>query len=161
VPSIQLAKIELHYVHDAKYSFPNGKRAVSQALHDWGLSTSPQEVGWVVAFDGDANVYTIVEVARGSTRRLPIHMPSLLSAVLVSGADRFMFIHNHPGANIEPSQEDLLLTQQIAVAAASVGLYFEDHLIVTSSGDFTSLRMRGLYAPPQHTETEAAKYGVG
>lgn len=148
---IQLARLELHYESDKKVTIPGPKsEALAKALYDWGLSTSPQEVGWVVTMNATKRLHTIVEVARGSNMRLPIHSPTLLSAVLTSGADRFIFVHNHPGGSIEPSTTDITLTQQISDAAAVCGLYFEDHIIVTGHPTrLTSMRLRGLYIPPE------------
>lgn len=155
----RLARLELRYT-DKRYDFPTGKQKVAAALYEWGLSRGPQEVGWVVAFDADFRVHTFIEVARGTQRLLPIHMPTLLGAVLASGTDRFMFVHSHPGSMLQPSEADMVLTKQISDAAAVCGLYFEDHLIVTNDPtQLFSFKMNGLYFPPTHVVTEASRYG--
>lgn len=122
---------------------------VSQALSYLGLSRSPQEVGWIMAFDTSGEGMAIVEVARGSSRGLPLHMPTLLSAVITTGCDRFIFIHNHRN-DPTPSDEDIELTERMADAAARVGLYFEDHIIVTNDEDvYLSFRKEGLFIAPE------------
>lgn len=158
---VRFARLELRYERDARI-LPKTKKAIATALYDWGLSKGPQEVGWVVAVDGQNRVHTIIEIARGTARRLPIHMPTLLGAVLASGTDRFVFVHSHPGARkMEASDVDITLTQQIADAAAACGLYFEDHWIVTNDPmSLFSFEEHGMYEPPQYIETEASRYGT-
>ena len=111
-----------------------------------GLSASPQEVGWVMALSNTLEVYSLVEVARGTTCDLPIHIPIMLSAVLAAGTDRFVFIHSHPGSSAAPSNTDIELTQRIADAADACDLRLEDHYIVTPDPEvWMSLREAGLF----------------
>jgi DNA repair protein RadC len=156
---MRLARIELRY--ERHESLPPKTEQFVQVLHRWGLSTSPQEVGWVLCFSYEREIHSFIEVARGTQRRLPIHLPSLLGAVLVSGTDRFAFIHSHPGGNTTPSDADLDVTEQIANAASTCGLYFEDHIIVTNDpSKWLSMKKEGLYIPAEYNETEAARYGT-
>lgn len=145
---------------DDELVIPDTKVGIAQALHEWGMSNSPQECGWVITYDNGARVYLVAEVARGSVHHLPIHMPTLLSAVLTSGTDRFMFIHNHPSGELRPSTADLETTEQIAEAAALCGLYFDDHLILTREPKrLYSLAGKGDYIPPKYREVVAERYG--
>jgi len=101
-------------------------------------------------------------VARGTSRNLPVHIPTLLAAVLTSGADRFVFVHNHPGGTPAASDLDIDLTQIISDAAATCGLYFEDHFIVTDDpAKYLSMVKAGIYKPPKYRETSAARFGAG
>lgn len=123
---------------------------------DLGLGRREVEMGWVVAYDASRSVYSVVEVARGTRDTLPVHMPTLLAAVLVSGAERFMFVHNHPNGPLRPSDADLDMTEEVADAAAMCGLYFEDHLIITRQpGSSLSLKQQGIYVPPRFEPSAA------
>lgn len=119
---------------------------VSRLLHKMGVSRSPQEVGWVLTAGNSGHVHSLVEVARGTARKLQLHLPTIIGAVVVSGADRFVFIHNHPGKVVTPSKADIALTQQISDAATVAGLYLEDHLIVTPHPDvYLSMKHAGYF----------------
>lgn len=126
------------------------------ALFDrWGLSKEPQECIWVVAYDAELTVRTVVEVARGSHVKANLHIPTMLSAILTTGCERFILVHNHPSNNPNPSKGDLDLTRVVMEAANAAGLYFEDHIIVTpNGGGWRSLRLKGMIVAPDY-ETHA------
>jgi DNA repair protein RadC len=157
---IRHARLELRVTHDER--LPSSIEGLSTWTHEKALSLHeqgmpPQEIGWALAVDNDQRILTFVEVARGTARQLPIHMPSLLAAVLTAGCDRFLFIHSHPGIDPTPSAQDMTVTDQIQAAAAACGLYFEDHIIVTSDPKtFLSMKQAGLYIPPVYRAVQAA-----
>jgi DNA repair protein RadC len=59
--------------------------------------------------------------------------------VLRQGATRVIVAHNHPSGNLEPSPEDLRLTEQLLAGAKLLDLPVLDHLIL-GNGDWVSLR---------------------
>lgn len=156
---LQLARLELvvtekvpleHHEGIVAYVHTNGDvphpGSIARAMAKMGLSRSPQEVGWVLAINNSTEAYSLVEVARGTTCELPIHKPTLYSAVLAAGTDRFVFIHNHPGSSIEPTETDIELTQDLADGADILGMRLEDHYIISNDPDeYFSLRSHGLY----------------
>lgn len=148
IPS-RLARLEL--VIEKEVPWPATLRAAGDLLGSWGLNKSPQEALWVIAYDANRNLRTVVEVARGGYIHVDIHIPSVLSAVLVSGSERFLIAHNHQNGHAAASQQDVAMTQDIQDAAATAGLYLEDHLIVTPQGRTFSFVASGLYVPPAYS----------
>ena len=145
------AQVELSILKEEFWSAK--PRSEIQLFEEWGLSRAPQEVGYVVAFDGMRNVRSVVEVARGSHGTMDIHVPSVLRAVLVCGGERFTFVHTHPTGNAVPSPADFESTRKIANAAAACGLILEDHLILTPKKDvYTSFVEEGIYVAPDYNE---------
>lgn len=59
--------------------------------------------------------------------------------VLRQGATRVIVAHNHPSGSLEPSPEDLRLTEQLLAGAKLLDLPVLDHLIL-GNGDWVSLR---------------------
>ncbi len=59
--------------------------------------------------------------------------------VLRQGATRLIIAHNHPSGNIEPSEEDIGLTEQLLKGAQYLNIPLLDHLIL-GNGDHQSLR---------------------
>jgi DNA repair protein RadC len=52
-------------------------------------------------------------------------------------------VHNHPSGSLEPSSQDIAITQQLKEAGALVGIPLIDHIIVSRAGHL-SMRERGL-----------------
>jgi len=130
---------------------------IIELFERWGLSKEPQECIWVVAYDAELTVRTIVEVARGSHVKANLHLPTMLAAILTTGCERFILVHNHPSNNPSPSKGDIELTRVVMEAANAAGLYFEDHIIVTPNRGFRSLRVKGIIvAPDYETHAQAA-----
>lgn len=154
--SFRHAQLELRTLStDVWPATPAGQSALLKRL---GLSASPQECVWVVAYDSQHNLRTLVEIARGSHLGAQVHVPTLLSAVLASGAERFMLIHNHPNGSAQPSNGDVALTLAVASAAKTCWMYLEDHLIVTpNERSWYSFVQSGVYTPmPYGDEKNAA-----
>jgi len=109
-----------------------------------GMYDHAQETFWVLAYDSMRNMRTAVEVARGSYTDVVVSIPTVLTAVLAAGTDRFVVVHNHPNGDPEPSAMDLNLTQKIANAAATCGLFFEDHIVIAPPEQSFSMVGKGL-----------------
>ena len=145
------ATVELNVTGETK------ELRLPKLLIDLGLSTQTQECFWVLAYDAALNVRSVTEVARGSYSRVKVHLPAVYTAVLTAGTDRFMVAHNHPTGEVKPTQKDIDLTVAIMAGANAVGLFFEDHLIVTPKAGFFSFQQAGLLFPADYAaEQEAA-----
>lgn len=125
---------------------------VPSALRSLGLDTQSQECFWVLTYDAAMNLRTVVEVARGAYSRVRVEYPTIYSAVLAAGADRFMVAHNHPTGTLKPTVNDINLTVGIMQGANAVGLYFEDHWIITPGGGAFSFAANGLLNPATYGE---------
>jgi DNA repair protein RadC len=128
---------------------------IADLCRDWGLADGVQESFWVVAYDAALNVRTVTEIAKGSYTDVEVSIPAVLSAVLMSGTDRFVVVHNHPSGTLSPTSLDMRLTKAIMDAADVVGLYFEDHIIVGPGGSYYSLTEHGRLVPSQKLAKEA------
>lgn len=121
-----------------------------------GVFDATQEVFWVAAYDAMTNLRAVVEVARGDYNHVAVSIPVLMNAVLLAGTNRFYVGHNHPSGNVKPTAKDLLLTNQINIAAAFHALFLEDHVILGPGGKIWSMRQHGQFEPsPEITELYA------
>lgn len=75
----------------------------------------------------------MVPLTEGAADRSLIPVRDVLSAVLSIGGTGFGVAHNHPSGRLEPSGADLQVTGLLRAAAATVGLRFLDHVIVTET----------------------------
>ena len=114
---------------------------------EWGLSSQAVECLWVVGFDATQQVRCIVEIARGNQFNVQVDISSIFDAIRAAGTNRFYVMHNHPSSGLRPTKKDLVLTQQIAMAAAISALHFEDHVILAPPDRWYSLVEHGHMTP--------------
>lgn len=79
----------------------------------------------------------------GTIDRATVYPRRVIEAALKRGAAAVVLAHNHPSANLTPSEHDKLLTRAIVLAAETVHLKVVDHLIVSADETF-SFRKAGL-----------------
>lgn len=79
----------------------------------------------------------------GTIDRATVYPRRVIEAALKRGAAAVVLAHNHPNANLTPSEHDKVLTRAIVLAAETVHLKVVDHLIVSAQDTF-SFRKSGL-----------------
>jgi DNA repair protein RadC len=72
---------------------------------------------------------------------LPIR--AILAGAMRVGADAIIVAHNHPSGDTRPSAADLSATRALAMAAHSVDIRLQDHLIF-AAGSWRSFCAEGL-----------------
>lgn len=72
-------------------------------------------------------------VAQGDNNSVHCEPRELFSKILLTNAPAFALLHNHPSGSIQPSADDLGLTNRVNYLASSLGLDFLGHWVV--SGD--------------------------
>lgn len=75
----------------------------------------------------------------GTSTETLVHPREIFREVIRQGATRVIVAHNHPSGNVEPSDEDIQLTQQLLAGAQILGIPLLDHLIL-GNGNHQSLR---------------------
>jgi DNA repair protein RadC len=79
----------------------------------------------------------------GTIDRVVVYPRRVIEAALKRGAAAIVLAHNHPNANLTPSEYDKVLTRAIVLAAETVSIKVADHLIVSAQEAF-SFRKAGL-----------------
>ncbi|ANV83115.1 hypothetical protein AWQ21_01130 [Picosynechococcus sp. PCC 7003] len=69
------------------------------------------------------------------------HPREIFREVIKHGATRLIIAHNHPSGNVDPSPEDLQLTERLLQSAQILGIPLLDHLIL-GRDNFGSLRQK-------------------
>ncbi len=73
----------------------------------------------------------------GTIDRAAVYPRRVVEAALKRQAAALVLAHNHPNGNVEPSEQDKLVTRAIVLAAETIGLRVADHLIVSESQTFS------------------------
>jgi proteasome lid subunit RPN8/RPN11 len=115
----------------------------AKCIHDLLATTcnsEDQEVFLVVPLDlrGDLRCEPI-EIARGQRDRVSVNSEDVLRAVVGSGCQGFVVVHNHPSGKCHPSPADKKLTATIKKATKETfpHIAFVDHVIIASEGFYS------------------------
>lgn len=85
----------------------------------------------------------IETLEEGTIDRAAVYPRRVIEAALRRGAAALVFAHNHPNGDLQPSEQDKVLTRALVLAATTVQIKVLDHLIVTPDAVF-SFRKEGL-----------------
>jgi DNA repair protein RadC len=99
---------------------------------------------WVLSLDGRNGLLGAKRVAQGARHGCSVTARDILRLGLLDGAYTILLVHNHPGGDPAPSEQDIAMTKAVAAAADVVGIPLKDHVIVTSEGAYTSLLDLGV-----------------
>lgn len=82
-------------------------------------------------------------VSEGTLNSSLVHPREVFRGAIVATAAAIIIAHNHPSGNLEPSNEDIAITRQIADAGKIIGIPVHDHIIFTDD-TYTSFAERQL-----------------
>jgi DNA repair protein RadC len=94
------------------------------------LATLDHEELWLLALDGRHGLRAARRVAAGGIHGLHVAARDPLRLALREAASAFVLVHNHPGGDPAPSDEDVAFTGAVAEASSVVGTPLLDHVIV-------------------------------
>ncbi|WP_457678812.1 RadC family protein [Thermovibrio sp.] len=101
-----------------------------------------EELG-VITLNSGGRLISVYKVARGSGNRVSVSLKEVLNPAVRDLAHGIILFHNHPSGEVNPSREDLLITEKVREGARLLGIELLDHIIV--SGDkFFSFKGEGL-----------------
>jgi DNA repair protein RadC len=113
--------------------------AIAVAALSADLMWQTQERFAVVMLDVKHRLLGTQVITVGTATETLAHPREIFREVLRRGATRAIVAHNHPSGNVEPSPEDLRLTQQLLLGAQYLDVPLLDHLIL-GQGNYHSLR---------------------
>ena len=95
-----------------------------------------------VALDAQWNVLAVKEIAKGSYNEVSISNRDIFREMLKYPVQDIVLVHNHPNGNPEPSENDIIVTDNAIYCGAFMGLRVLDSLII-GDGEYVSLREKG------------------
>jgi DNA repair protein RadC len=107
------------------------------------IKDKQQEHCLVLYVNGSRELLQKNVLAIGSLNQNFLEFRQLLAPALNLPAAGIILVHNHPSGDVQPSQADISVTQQVAKGANLVGVKLIDHVIVASKKYF-SFRNAGL-----------------
>lgn len=137
-----LAAIELgkraYQLRPSEKMLIDGPDAAASALSG-ELMYQSQERFAVLLLDVKNQLIGTKVITIGTATETLVHPREIFREVVKQGATRLIIAHNHPTGSLEPSNEDLSLTEQLLQGADYLAIPLLDHLIL-GNGNFQSLR---------------------
>lgn len=135
--AIELGKRAFQLRPAPKAMIDSPQMAADALSHD--LMWQNQERFAVLLMDTKNCLLGTQVITIGTATETLAHPRDIFREVIRQGATRFIIAHNHPSGNVEPSPEDINLTEQLLQSAQLLAIPLLDHLIL-GNGDFGSLR---------------------
>ena len=102
-----------------------------------------RETLYQVNLDAKGKVRNCRRLSSGTAAMTPVCIREVVENALHNDASRVLLGHNHPSGVALPSEEDRLVTVQIAQALKAMDITLMDHIVV-ADGDFVSMAASGM-----------------
>lgn len=141
IPKIQVSLVKEVYVSKTVYGC---SEAVAQCeIAEKELRNSDREKFICLHFNVKNQIISYEVVSIGSLSSSIVHPRGVFKAVILANAASILFMHNHPSGSIEPSNDDIEITNRLCKAGNILGIDILDHLIITRDNYF-SFKRKGL-----------------
>lgn len=87
----------------------------------------------LILMDGSNRVRRVATVASGSATDSLVPVRDVLASALRHDAVAIALAHNHPGGSVDPSADDVSVTERLRRACDEVGVRFLDHVVVAGA----------------------------
>jgi DNA repair protein RadC len=101
------------------------------------IAGKQQEYFVCISLNGANEVIEKRVVTIGLLDKSPVHPREVFADVIADRAAAVIFAHNHPSGELQPSDADLRMHEQLTEAGKILGLRVLDHIIVTRKGHFS------------------------
>ncbi len=103
----------------------------------WGDDLEYKERFYVLFLNRKNTIrgYTLISIG-GSCQSI-VDIKIIMQHALICHADRIIIAHNHPSGNINPSPEDLKITERINQACKIMDIGLLDHIIISENNYYS------------------------
>jgi DNA repair protein RadC len=109
------------------------------------IAGKQQEYFVCISLNGANEVIEKRIVTIGLLDKSPVHPREVFADVIADRAAAVIFAHNHPSGELEPSESDVKINNQLTEAGKILGIGVLDHIIITRKGHY-SFKEAGLLA---------------
>ena len=89
-----------------------------------------QEHFWVIGLNTTNTIVFIELVSLGSVNRAAVHPLDVFSMPVSLKTPKIIFVHNHTGDSVQPSEEDIDTTASLLKGAEMMKIKLLDHIII-------------------------------
>ncbi|MGY6530707.1 MAG: RadC family protein [Cyanobacterium sp.] len=134
---VELGKRTFQFRPHARAIIDSPQAAASAFSHD--LMWQSQERFAVLLLDSKNSLIGNHVITVGIANETLAHPREVFREAIRQSATNIIIAHNHPSGNLEPSSEDMLLTEKLLESSNIIGIPILDHLII-GNGNHFSLR---------------------
>ena len=103
----------------------------------------------VVNLQNDLKPINMSFVSLGTLDSTLAHPREILKASILSNAASIMLFHNHPSGNLEPSREDVMLTDRMQKVCGLLDIPITDHIIIGTDNRYYSFHENRILKVPK------------
>jgi DNA repair protein RadC len=107
------------------------------------LKDKRQEHFICITLNGAGEILGTRTITLGLLNHSLVHPREVFADAITDRAASIICVHNHPSGTLEPSSQDIAITNQLRDAGVLIGIQLIDHIIISKKGHL-SLRERGL-----------------
>lgn len=104
------------------------------------MEDSDKEMFVVMSLDNQNRPTNISVISIGTATSALADVREVYKYALMSNANKIILAHNHPSGSLEPSKDDLEITQRLVVAGQLLNISINDHIIISESGCYSMRR---------------------
>ncbi|AUC60115.1 DNA repair protein RadC [Cyanobacterium sp. HL-69] len=134
---VELGKRTFQFRPNARAIIDSPQAAASAFSHE--LMWQSQERFAVLLLDSKNSLIGTHVITVGIANETLAHPREVFREAIRQSATNIIIAHNHPSGNLEPSAEDMSLTDKLLQSSNIIGIPILDHLII-GNGDHFSLR---------------------
>ena len=158
--------IEQRGVMMARGAVLKGPEDIADMMYE--LRNSRREKSFVISMDKNNKILAVENISIGSLSAAIVHPRDTLKGALLLGADKFVFVHNHPSHVLTPSEDDKVITQKLQETGRILGIQMQwsiivegdkFHIIGEGDRDFKPSK-RGVKVPMIESITEYVEGGT-
>ena len=112
-------------------------------MGEW-MKNLDREVVCVVNMQADLRPINMNIVSMGVLDQSMVHPREIFKSAILSNAHSMLMMHNHPSGSLEPSVEDIRITDRMEQVGMILGIPLADHLIVGRGMEYYSFREKEI-----------------
>ena len=112
----------------------NPETAVKIINKIFDLENKAEEEMIMMTLDNKNKATGLFKISKGTINSTIVHPREIFKRAVLHNANCIMIFHNHPSGNLEPSQEDIKITNRLADSGTLLGIKLLDHIIISREG---------------------------
>ncbi len=131
---MQLAEIKVSYTNQSTYrqKVLHSKDIYEAILPTWNSETIEYiEEAKIILLNRANVILGVYELSKGGISGTVVDLRIILAVALKCNASSIVLIHNHPSGNLQPSEQDKVITTKLRNACKLLDLLLLDHLIIS------------------------------
>jgi len=139
IVSVKLVKEKIGYYGTRNVRNPEELAAVVRRF----LKNSDREVFLAINLNTQNAINSIHIVSMGSVDSSLVHPREVFKSAILSNASSIALAHCHPSGNLNPSQDDINITEKLIQCGEILGIKVIDHIIIPDN-QYTSFREQNI-----------------